>query len=267
MLLFWLICVPALCVIMAVVEYLTDDVVPRADQTRRRRWPVNFALFGMNVGLALVIPFTSITTALAAEAYGIGLLNILGVPALIGFVVSYLYLSFHAWALHYAFHSFAVLWRFHRVHHSDYDLDLSSAFRNHPVEVLISAATGSAAALVLGLNPFAAVASTMTIMSISIVTHARVTLAPGAERIGQLLLVTPGMHHLHHSDHRPETHSNFGGDFSVWDRMFGTLIPVSLRAQSDFGYGLKSDTPEMADDLDWVLVTPFKRQKHVARPE
>ncbi len=32
----------------------------------------------------------------------------------------------------------SILWRFHIVHHSDLDLDVSSGFRFHPVEIILS---------------------------------------------------------------------------------------------------------------------------------
>lgn len=261
MFLFWLTCVPTLCIIMAVIEYVTDDLVPRADETRSRRWPTNLTLMVMNVGLALVIPFTTISMALLAQANGLGLFNLLDVPFAVAFVLSYVYLSFHIWALHLALHSFAVLWRFHRVHHADYDVDFTSTFRSHPVEVVISAFTGAAAALCLGLDPFAAFASSMTIILMSIVTHSRIALPKRLEQFLQIVFVTPGMHHLHHSNLRVETHSNFGGDLSVWDRLFGTLRSSFQRDMGDFAYGLKSDPPEKADDLDWLLVTPFRSGK------
>ena len=261
MFLFWLICVPTLCIIMAVVEYLTDDVVPRFHDTRSKRWPVNLSLMAMNVGLSLMIPFTTITSSIAGQAYDVGLLNYLNMPSWLTFPASFLYLSLHSWALHLAFHCFPMLWRFHRVHHSDYDLDFTSAFRNHPVELLIAALIGALAALVLGLDPMAAFASTMIITLISIFTHARISLPTRLERLGQTVFVTPHLHHLHHSKFRRETHSNFGGDFSLWDRLFGTLNATSSREASEFGFGLESDTPEMADDLDWVLLTPFISKK------
>lgn len=261
MFLFWLICVPSLCVIMAVIEYVTDDFVPRTQNSRSNRWPVNLSLMVMNVGLSLMIPFTTISTSIAVKSYDFGLLNYLNAPTWLAFLISFFYLSLHNWTFHLAFHSFPVLWRFHRVHHSDYDLDFTGAFRNHPMEVVFSAFAGASAALILGLDPMAAFAATMLIILMGIFTHSRITLPDRLERLVQAVFITPRMHHLHHSNFREETHSNFGGDFSIWDRLFGTLVPVSRREASQFGFGLKSDSPEMADDLHWVLLTPFRRAK------
>ena len=43
------------------------------------------------------------------------------------------------------------------------------------------------------------------------------------ERMLRLVVVTPGLHKVHHSRERPETDSNYASLLSVWDRLFGSL--------------------------------------------
>jgi len=47
-------------------------------------------------------------------------------------------------------------------------------------------------------------------------------LPAGLDRWLRLVIVTPDMHRVHHSAIRAEHDSNYGFNFSVWDRIFGT---------------------------------------------
>jgi sterol desaturase/sphingolipid hydroxylase (fatty acid hydroxylase superfamily) len=51
--------------------------------------------------------------------------------------------------------------------------------------------------------------------------HANVRFPPWVERLNWIL-ITPGMHRVHHSIDRRDYDLNFGGLFSWWDRLFGT---------------------------------------------
>ena len=41
--------------------------------------------------------------------------------------------------------------------------------------------------------------------------------------MARLVVVTPGLHKVHHSRAQPETDSNFASLLPVWDRIFGSL--------------------------------------------
>ena len=42
------------------------------------------------------------------------------------------------------------------------------------------------------------------------------------DRVLRWVIVTPGMHWVHHSNIRAETNSNYSSLLSVWDRLFGS---------------------------------------------
>jgi sterol desaturase/sphingolipid hydroxylase (fatty acid hydroxylase superfamily) len=78
-------------------------------------------------------------------------------------------------------------------------------------------------------------------------SHANVRLPESLDRIMRWILVTPNMHSLHHSSHQPETDSNYGVVFTIWDRLFGTY-----RAKPAWGYGkLQIGLKEIRDDRAW----------------
>ena len=244
--------------ICIVVEARTKPEIPRADRTRRRRWPTNLAFCAINIGLAFVIPVSSATMAKYAEQTGIGLLHAIETPYWIDFTATILIASLGSYVFHRLHHNVPLLWRFHRVHHSDNDLDWSSALCNHPVEVLAAIFWAASLAVAFGLNATALFVHFLLNYVIDFVSHARFKLPSRIERVLQWAIVTPQLHHIHHSSWQPETDSNYGGDFSIWDRLFGTLNPAPLRPIDRFAYGIDTLDPAYVEDLDWLLLSPLQ---------
>jgi len=57
------------------------------------------------------------------------------------------------------------------------------------------------------------------------------------------VLVTPRYHHIHHSSDAKLHDGNYGGLFSIWDRLFGTYIDPDLTVPKTFGTGEKKRDP------------------------
>jgi sterol desaturase/sphingolipid hydroxylase (fatty acid hydroxylase superfamily) len=79
------------------------------------------------------------------------------------------------------------------------------------------------------------------------------------ERWLSLVLVTPRMHGIHHSQIREENNSNWSSVFSCWDRLHGSLclnIPQSQVRIGMPGYSLPEDNRVLN-----VLVMPFRQQR------
>lgn len=193
-------------------------------ETVRARWSVNIALFLFNATLLnLILPGLAIATALAAAEWHIGVLAWLGTPAWLAFAVTLLVLDVVRYATHRAMHEVPHLWRFHRSHHSDPEYDVTTGFRFHPGEALLTTAAGLVAILALG-GPVAAVfVSEIWATVTSMFTHANIRLPVSVEALLRRILVTPDLHRIHHSIRRDESSSNFGNSFVIWDRLFGTL--------------------------------------------
>ena len=84
-----------------------------------------------------------------------------------------------------------------------------------------------------------------------------------AERFLNLVVVTPRMHGIHHSEVRRENNSNFSVVFPWWDRLHRTLrlnVP-----QSQIVVGIPA-YPETTDNqLGHALAMPFRRQREYWR--
>ena len=89
-------------------------------------------------------------------------------------------------------------------------------------------------------------------------THANMRIPHTVERCARSLLVTPGLHRLHHSVVQAETDSNYGNVFSFWDRLFGTYRCETIRPDLTFRFGLDDVSRERAGNLAGQLGLPWR---------
>jgi len=130
------------------------------------------------------------------------------------FVLSFLLmdLTFYWW--HLANHRIPLLWRFHNVHHIDPDLDVSTAFRFHFGEVALSTGFRVIQVGLIGLPTWMFLSYELLFQANTLFHHSNVRLPIRVERLLNLVLVTPRMHGIHHSQIRDETNSNYSVVFS-----------------------------------------------------
>lgn len=241
-----------------------EALAPRRPRTfaRSRRWPTNLAITVLNTvalrGLAVMLPLLAIGAALDAQAQGWGLLNRLNWPAWVELVLAVLILDFAIWAQHLVTHKVPLFWRFHRVHHADRDMDVTTGFRFHPVEILASMGLKIALVYLLGPSALAVLVFEILLSGTALFNHANVTLPGPLDRVLRLVLVTPDMHRVHHSVHRAEHDSNYGFALSVWDRLFRTYVPEPKAGHDRMTVGLEWQDERPAR-LGWALGLPFRR--------
>jgi sterol desaturase/sphingolipid hydroxylase (fatty acid hydroxylase superfamily) len=72
------------------------------------------------------------------EHWQIGLNYLLPLPGWVKFVIGFLLLDYFIYLWHRLTHIIPFLWRFHLVHHTDLDLDISTAIRFHFGELVLS---------------------------------------------------------------------------------------------------------------------------------
>lgn len=171
--------------------------------------------------------------------------------------MSLLALSLWDYFIHLASHKIPLLWRFHKIHHSDIALDVTTTFRVHPVIHLLVSGANALMILCLGLHPGAVIGYAAFVLIIDLSHHTGLTIPSRLDRLLRPYIITPALHHLHHSDWVEETDSNYGHDLAIWDRLFKTYLVESKRPASEFKYGLSQFPETRADDLNALLVAPF----------
>jgi sterol desaturase/sphingolipid hydroxylase (fatty acid hydroxylase superfamily) len=165
-------------------------------------------------------------------------------------------LDLSAYAAHVALHRTGVGWRFHRVHHSDREVDVTTAFRQHPGETVWRVLWQLPPIVLFGL-PLWVVAVYVTLSGLNAqLEHANLRVDERWDRILRLFVVTPNMHKVHHSREQKETDSNYANLFSVWDRLFGTFTP-DVRFET-LRYGLDGLDDPKSQSVAGLLSLPLR---------
>lgn len=230
--------------------------------SRTQRWTTNFGVMISDyvavAAVTFVIPITATLAAIWAETSGWGVLNLFGWPVWLKWLVAFLVLDFVIWGQHLITHKIPVLWRLHRVHHSDEDLDVTSAVRFHPLEIVFSIFVKSLAVVLLGAPAVVVVLFEAVVNGTAVFNHANYRLPLSVDKWVRYLLVTPDMHRVHHSIIHRETDSNYGFALSIWDRIFGTYNDQPEKGHEGMTIGLEEWQDDAPTKLGWTLALPFR---------
>jgi sterol desaturase/sphingolipid hydroxylase (fatty acid hydroxylase superfamily) len=137
------------------------------------------------------------------------------------------------------------------------EVDVTTAFRQHPVETLWRSLWQCVGTVAFGL-PFWVLPVYLSFSSLNaLLEHANLRVHDRVDRFLRLVIVTPNMHKLHHSRVADETDSNYSNIFSIWDRLFGTY---TRRPESHtLGYGLDGFDSKQKQRLKELIMEPFRR--------
>jgi len=241
---------------------LAEHLLPRKarSQPRSTRWVTNWGFTVVNTVtlrlMAFLLPVLAVGAAVDAGQKGWGLLNWLDWPLWIEVILTVLLLDFAIWAQHVITHKVPLLWRLHRVHHSDTDIDVTTAIRFHPIEIAFSMLLKIGLVYLLGPAAFAVIIFEIILNGTAMFNHSNLALPLPLDAVLRRVLVTPDMHRVHHSTHRHEHDSNYGFSLSIWDHMFGTYVAQPAEGHDKMKIGLRwqDDKPSK---LGWSLRLPF----------
>jgi len=248
-------------IVLAVAELAAPRRVGRVPTGRR--WSTNIGLFVCSLLVQrFLLPVSALLAAEGARRSGFGLLNLLewtnGWGAALLAVAA---LDLWRYFEHRVLHAVPLLWRLHVTHHSDVEVDFTTTERHHPFESIVAALTIIAPIVLLGIPPLAIALYVLVASAVALFSHANIRLPERVERAGGLLIVTPGVHHVHHSSSRPETNSNYGTILTVWDRMFGTYREPGGAREAARVLGLEYFRDSNSARIDRVLCQPFLSMK------
>ena len=252
----WFLTFWGMIVLFGAIEFVFPQFRQPAERTRR--WPTNFGLGILNGLIVSAVPVLNVAAAQWAADHGAGLFNWIAAPWWIAWPGTLLVKSLGQYAFHRFSHRSRILWRLHRVHHCDVHLDVSSALRNHPIEMIVSSGFMIPIVALGGLSPVVLAVYESVEAIVNMLTHANIRIPNAAERHARALLVTPGLHRLHHSAVQAETDSNYGNVFSFWDRLFGTYCGKATQSDRPFRFGLDDVSRERAANFSAQLELPWR---------
>jgi sterol desaturase/sphingolipid hydroxylase (fatty acid hydroxylase superfamily) len=227
----------------------------------------NISLSLINTIILRLFSFLLATqAALFATTHEVGLLNLdffnelPNAAAIIGAVIC---LDFIIYWQHRLFHTLPILWKFHRVHHSDQQLDSTSALRFHTIEILLSMLIKSSVVMSLGCPVAAVVAFEILLSTCAIFNHSNLRIPLKTEASLRLILITPDIHRIHHSQQLEDSNQNFGFSVSLWDRLFNSFREQSSENdkhnRDNYPLGVKDLSEQQCISLAALIKQPFHK--------
>ena len=241
------------------ISWLLESGLPLARMTYKKWKHAGVNLLFLGTSLLINVAFTALTAGvfLWLDTNHFGLLNLVEWPVWVELLLAIMALDFIAqYVAHYLLHTYKWMWKFHIVHHSDTHVDATTGTRHHPGDYLIREVFALLAVIIMGM-PFAFYV-VYRILSIlfTYLTHANLNLPRWLDKTIGLVFISPNMHKFHHHFERPWTDSNFGNIFSLWDRLFGTLVyddPHKIK------YGLDVLDPATDENVLYQFKIPFDK--------
>jgi sterol desaturase/sphingolipid hydroxylase (fatty acid hydroxylase superfamily) len=209
----------------------------------------------------LPIPFA---VAMWAQDRHLGLLSWLAIPKWAQIIATFLLMDYAYWWWHWVNHMVPLFWRFHNVHHTDLDMDVSTAARFHFGEMFFSIGFLSAAVMAFGIGPMMLLIFFVTFEAATLFQHSNWRIPIKLERVLNRVLVTPRMHGIHHSIVQRETNSNWGTIFCWWDKFHRTLRRDIAQDEITIGVAAYRDEKELT--LGNLLILPFRKQRRWQLP-
>ena len=228
----------------------------RFEVPRLTRWSSNFGLVLIDTA---VLRFAVPLLAIGVAAQGWGLMNWAEVPPWLAIVLGFIALELLVYWQHRMFHEVPFFWRFHRVHHCDTGFDVTTGFRFHPAEAVISMLSKMAVVAMLGVPVLAVLIFEIVLSSTAVFNHGNVRLPRWLEPWARRFIVTPDHHRIHHSSVENETNSNYAFSISLWDHLFGTYQHAPTGGQQGMKIGLETLREAGDQRLDRLLLQPLKK--------
>jgi sterol desaturase/sphingolipid hydroxylase (fatty acid hydroxylase superfamily) len=195
--------------------------------------------------------------ASANQSWHFGLNYFYPGPQGIKVIVAFLLLDYSNYVWHILLHKLPFMWRFHLVHHTDLDLDVTTAFRFHFGELIASVFFRGAAVLLIGVSPTIVLIYEIAFEAATQFHHSNTKLPFSVEKMLNKMIVTPRMHGIHHSMVKTEADSNYSTIFSIWDRIHSTLRLNVL--QNEIVTGVPSYGNEKELSIGNLLQLPFTK--------
>lgn len=224
---------------------------------KTRHVAINILFTFTTVLVNFLMAFILIKTSFWVEANEFGLLHWIQLPIVVQIFVGLLFLDFiAAWLAHYTEHHVKWMWQFHVIHHTDMEIDASTANRHHPGESVVRFTFTIFAIFITGASFWLIMLYQAMSVFFGQLTHTNIKIPSSLNTVLKLLFVTPQMHRVHHHYRQPYSDSNYGNIFSLWDRLFGTYRDVD---NSKLVFGLDTHFNKHESENVWELLKiPFK---------
>lgn len=165
------------------------------------------------------------------------------------FPLIYLAVDFFFYVTHYIMHKVRWFWTGHVTHHSSDRYNYSVALRQNFTVVINGA-------LLIWWLPSALIGFDKELVLLAMEMNLlyqffmHTEMPSKLERFG-MILNTPSHHRVHHGRNPSQIDTNFAGTFIIWDKIFGTFVPLSQAG--DIKYGITRLQPNTYNPITLVF--------------
>ncbi len=229
---------------------------------RHQRWLRHFSLsLFSKLCLRLIFPLFTVGVAVVANEKKMGLMANSMLPYWAQVILGLMAMDLVMYVQHRFMHKYTWFWLFHKVHHLDNQVDISTGLRFHPIEEMYTTTAKVLGVGIFGIPVLAVFLYEIGLNLALLFAHLNVRLSPKMEKWLRWVIVTPGMHRIHHSDLPTETNSNYSFIFSIWDRLFGSYCPFTQAGERKLVFGLDEYHDPKYQTLENMLLLPFGLRK------
>mgnify|MGYP001810210788 FL=1 len=230
-----------------------------------RHTGINLVFLATSFIVNIILGIATVAVSTWVTQQQMGVMNWVAMPLWVKLLLTLFIMDLYAQYIpHYLMHKVKPLWRFHVVHHSDTHVDVSTGTRHHPGEWIIRESFTIIGIIVMGV-PVGLYFMHRSFQALfTYFNHANIQLPKWLDRTIGLVFVSPDMHKFHHHYKRPWTDMNFANSFSIWDRVFGTLVYDDTKR---IRYGIDTLDDSLDENVAFQLKVPFDHRIQVTRPE
>jgi sterol desaturase/sphingolipid hydroxylase (fatty acid hydroxylase superfamily) len=237
--------------------WIVEGIVPLANfkYNKIRHAGINLFFTATTIIINFAFALVIVKASEWAIANQFGLLQLTAMPTWVMLIGGLLLLDLvGAYFIHFIEHKIKWMWKFHMVHHADTHVDTTTANRHHPGESVFRAVFTTIGVIICGAPMWLVMLYQSLSAVLSQFNHANMRLPLWLDNVISWVIISPNMHKVHHHYKQPQTDSNYGNIFSIWDRLFGTYnyTPVD-----NLRYGLDVLDDSTDEALNYQLKIPF----------
>lgn len=239
--------------------WMIESAVPlfKFNYNKVKHAGVNFIFTFTTLVVNLLFAFMIVKISYWGGEHQFGLLHLIAMPLWAMLLVGLLLMDLiSAYTIHWIQHKIKWMWKFHMVHHADTFIDTTTANRHHPGESVFRAFFTTLAVFILGAPIWIVMLYQSLSAFLSQFNHANFRFPLWLDKAISWIIISPDMHKVHHHFVRPQTDSNYGNIFSIWDRIFGIYNYTPVK---ELKYGLDVLDESTSGDVKYQFKIPFDK--------
>jgi sterol desaturase/sphingolipid hydroxylase (fatty acid hydroxylase superfamily) len=208
-----------------VILLFLEAFFPFRSSDQKKSYRISFHLgltIANSIVLYLILTQPIFYAVSFAKGSGMGFTRLSGLGGWSEIVLTVIAFDLWDYWMHRANHRLNFLWRFHRAHHSDMEIDVTTAARFHIGDLIFSGISKGLMIFFWGPSLLGLVTFDILLNLASQFHHSNLGIPFRIQDGIEKLVVTPRMHHCHHALHPDCCDTNFSTILSFWDRFFGS---------------------------------------------